>query len=214
VGEVFEQRELLPREERSRFDDQILAASECLKSAGTRHQQFASLPIRQPDPIAKTWRKKEAHGEANARALAAAEVAQRDLKTRERQDKEQRPATPERVPEEADEEIRVPATLEQSLPSSTAPARLASEGEGEGEGRDKRKRKMTEAYREARQGFSHWGTRRRKNNYNTVGVASQMLHEQDAIVEDTVYGRSYWLARIASAVQYKLSMLEWQHHLS
>jgi len=100
VGEVFEQRELLPREERSRFDDQILAASECLKSAGTRHQQFASLPIRQPDPIAKTWRKKEAHGEANARALAAAEVAQRDLKTRERQDKKQRPATLERVPEE------------------------------------------------------------------------------------------------------------------
>jgi len=45
------------------------------------------------------------------------------------------------------------------------------------------------------------------NNYNNltrassfssrppVGVASQMLHEQDAIVEDTVYGRSYWLAR-------------------
>ena len=106
MGEGFEQRELLLREERSRFDDQILAASERLKSAGTRHQQLASLPIGQPDPIAKkTWRKKEAHGKANARALTAAEVAQRDLKTRERQDKEQRPATPERVPEEADVEI-------------------------------------------------------------------------------------------------------------
>jgi len=34
VGEVFEQRELLPTEERSRFDDQILAVSERLKSAG------------------------------------------------------------------------------------------------------------------------------------------------------------------------------------
>jgi hypothetical protein len=33
-----------------------------------------------------------------------------------------------------------------------------------------------------------------------------MLHEQYAIVEDTVYGRSYWLARIASAVEYKLSI--------
>ena len=64
------------------------------------------------------------------------------------------------------------------------------------------------------------------NNYNNltrassfssrppVGVASQMLHEQDAIVEDTVYGRSYWLARIASVLQYKLSVLEWQHQLS
>jgi hypothetical protein len=100
-----------------------------------------------------TWRKKEAHGKANARALTAVEAAKRDLEARERQDKKQRPAAPERVPEEADEEIRVPATPEQSLPPSTAPARLASEGEGEseGEGRGKRKRKMTEAYMEVRQ---------------------------------------------------------------
>jgi len=33
-----------------------------------------------------------------------------------------------------------------------------------------------------------------------------MLHEQYAIVEDTVYGRSYWPPRIASAVTYKLSI--------
>jgi len=33
-----------------------------------------------------------------------------------------------------------------------------------------------------------------------------MLHEQYAIVEDTAYGRSYWLARIASAVEYRLSI--------
>jgi hypothetical protein len=32
------------------------------------------------------------------------------------------------------------------------------------------------------------------------GVASQMLHEQYAIVKDKVYGRSYWLALIATAV--------------
>jgi hypothetical protein len=36
----------------------------------------------------------------------------------------------------------------------------------------------------------------------SVGVASQMLHEQYAIVEDKVYGRSYWLALKVSAVQY------------
>jgi hypothetical protein len=53
------------------------------------------------------------------------------------------------IPEEAEEEIQVPATPEQqSPPPSTAPARLADEG---GEGRGKRKRKMTEAYRQARQ---------------------------------------------------------------
>jgi hypothetical protein len=33
-----------------------------------------------------------------------------------------------------------------------------------------------------------------------AGVAIQMLHEQYAIVEDKVYGRSYWLALIATAV--------------
>jgi hypothetical protein len=94
VAEVFEQRELLPTEERSRFDDQILAASEHLKTAGIRHQQLASVPISQPDPVPKkTWRKKDVHGRANARALTAAEVAERDLRAQERRDKKQRAHT-------------------------------------------------------------------------------------------------------------------------
>jgi hypothetical protein len=35
----------------------------------------------------KTWRKKEAHGRGNARALTAAEAAERDLRAQERRDK-------------------------------------------------------------------------------------------------------------------------------
>jgi hypothetical protein len=84
----------------------------------------------------------------DSRALTAAEIAEQDLKRRERQDKKQRPATPKRIPEEAAAEIQVPATLEWEPPASTAPARLASEG---GEGRGKRKQKMTEAYKQALQ---------------------------------------------------------------
>jgi hypothetical protein len=35
-----------------------------------------------------------------------------------------------------------------------------------------------------------------------VGVASQMLHEQHAIVDGKAYGCSYWLALIATAVRH------------
>jgi hypothetical protein len=80
--------------------------------------------------------------------MAAAEIAERDLKAGERQNKKQRPATPMGVPEEAEEEIQVPGTPEQQcLPPSIAPARLTGDGEGRGE----RKRRMTEAHRQARQ---------------------------------------------------------------
>ena len=150
MAEVFEQRELLPTEEWLRFDDQILAASEHLKTVGIQHQQIASLPIGQPDPIPKkTWRKKKAHGRGNARALTAAEVAERDLRAQERRDKKQRVHTLDGVQEGGEEEIQIPATPEQLLPASTAPARLVG-GQGT-EGRAQGKRKMTEAYREARQ---------------------------------------------------------------
>ena len=125
-----------------------MAASERLKWAGKQHQHLATLPIRQLDPIPKrTWRKRDSHGKG-ARAMTAAEIAERNLKARERRDKKQRPATPERVPEKV-EETPAPATPErQSLPPSTAQARLAGKA---GEGRGKRKRKMSEKYREARQ---------------------------------------------------------------
>lgn len=44
-------------------------------------------------------------GKADRRALNAAEITEEDLKLLERQDKNQQPATPESVPEEAEEEI-------------------------------------------------------------------------------------------------------------
>ena len=147
VAEVLEQRERLAAEERSRYDDQILAAGERLKTAGIRHQELAALPIDQPDPIPRrTWRKKTSHGKANSRALTAAEVAEKDLRAQERQDKKLRPATPEYVQVEEEEEVRVPVTPPQEPLASTAPARLI-----QGEGRGKRKRKVTEAYTRARQ---------------------------------------------------------------
>ena len=109
--------------------------------------------IGQLDPIPKrTWRKRDAHGRADRRALTAAEIAEQDLKLRERQDKKQRPNTPRVVQEEEETEVQVPATPDREPPASTAPARLvgARDGEGEGEGRGKRKRKMTEKVRQAR----------------------------------------------------------------
>lgn len=48
----------------------------------------------------------------DSRAFTAAAIAEQDLKLRERQDKKQRPATPERIPEEAAAEIQVPNTPE------------------------------------------------------------------------------------------------------
>ena len=147
MAEVFEQRERLSTEEKSRFDDQILAASDRLKAAGIQHEQLAALPIGQPDPIPKkSWRKKNTHGRANARALTAAEAADRDLRAQDRQNKKLRAAAPGNVLEE---DAQVPVTPEQEPPVSTAPARLA--GAQEADGRGKRKRTVTEAYRQARQ---------------------------------------------------------------
>jgi len=142
MADVFEQRENLNTEERSRFDDQIMTTGERLNQAAKQHQHLASLPIGQPDPIPKrTWRKRDAHGKADRRGLTAAEIAEQDLKSRERQKKKQRPATPEYAQEAAVAEAQIPATPEQE-PSAT----LANE---EDKGRGKRKRKLTEAYREA-----------------------------------------------------------------
>jgi hypothetical protein len=84
------------------------------------------VPIGLPDPVPKKgWRRKNTHGRANTRALTAAEVADRHLRAQECQDKKLRAAIPESVLEEGEEEVQVPATLEQEPPVSTAPIRLA-----------------------------------------------------------------------------------------
>ena len=77
---------------------------------------------------------------ANARALTAAEIGEQDLQRRERNEKKQRPNTPNLLSDGKEEEIGIPATPSREPPPSTAPARL---GEGEGEGRGKRKCKAT-----------------------------------------------------------------------
>jgi hypothetical protein len=68
--EVFEQRECLNMEERSRFDNQIMAASERLNQTSKQHRHLAPLPIELLDPIPKgSWRKRDAHTKADKRAL-------------------------------------------------------------------------------------------------------------------------------------------------
>ena len=94
-AEVLEQREHVGTKERSRFDDQIMAASERLEQIGEQHQHLSTLPIGQPDPIPKRamaearcpWQGRQAR-------TYAAEIAEQALKLRERLDKKQRPNMP------------------------------------------------------------------------------------------------------------------------
>ena len=96
-------------------------------------KQLAALPIGLLNRIPKkSWRRKNTHGRANARAFTTAEAADRHLRAQKRQDKKLRAATPESVPEE-EEEVHVPAIPEQEPPVSTAPARLAGAQEAEGD---------------------------------------------------------------------------------
>jgi hypothetical protein len=79
---------------------------------GMKHQQLAALPIGNPDPVPKrSWRRKNTHGMGDARVLTAAEVAERDRRAQEHQDKKLWGATLECVLEE-EEGVRVPATPE------------------------------------------------------------------------------------------------------
>jgi hypothetical protein len=79
MAEDFEQCEHLNTEERCRFNGQIMVASEALNQASRQHNHLAALPVGQPDPIPKrTWRKRDAHGKADRRALTAAEIAEQD----------------------------------------------------------------------------------------------------------------------------------------
>jgi hypothetical protein len=136
---VLEDRDNLQQEERSRFDSQIIRAAETLNSAAKQHQQLAALPLGEPDTVVKkTWKKKEAHGKASARALTAAEIGERARN----KGKKQRQGTPDKD----EDAVLVPETPpREALPPSTAPARVAGDGQG------KRKRKETAVYTAARQ---------------------------------------------------------------
>ena len=94
-------------------DDEFESSEQCLArlQAFALGQGFAVI-------TGRVYRegKRDSH-DKGARAMTAAEIAERDLKACERRDKKRRPATPEHVPEETEEEIQVPATPEQqSLP--------------------------------------------------------------------------------------------------
>jgi len=89
-------------------DDEFESSEQCLArlQAFALGQGFAVI-------TGRVYRegKRDSHGKG-ARAMTAAEIAERDVKARECRDKKQRPATPEHVPEETEEGIQVPATPE------------------------------------------------------------------------------------------------------
>ena len=83
-----------------------------------RNDALAQLPISNPDPVPKKiWKKKKAHGPADAAGLTAAEIARRDLLAKDKAERAVNRAA-NYAPESADEED--PGLL----PPSTAPPRL------------------------------------------------------------------------------------------
>ena len=87
-----------------------------------RNDILAQLPIGNPDPVPKkVWRKKKAHGPADAAGLTSAEITRRDLLAKEKAEKTASRAA-NYMPESADEEDPC------LLPPSTAPPRLEESG--------------------------------------------------------------------------------------
>ena len=100
-----------------------MAASERLKQVGKQHRHLATVPIGQPDPIPKRTlvQARRPWQRTDRRELTAAEIAEQDLKLRERQDKKQRPNTPGSPNRKKEMESQIPATPERKPLASTAP---------------------------------------------------------------------------------------------
>jgi hypothetical protein len=81
-------------EEASRFERQIIQSNNNLLGYGHRLAALQHLPIDVPDPVPKRRiiQRKE-HGKAQARGLTSAELAQRELAAKERQERTQARAT-------------------------------------------------------------------------------------------------------------------------
>jgi len=77
-------REQMEPDEKARFDRQIEAEQQKLLAIGRTHLELQALPIGNPDPVSKPqFRKKKAHGVADARGLRGAEIVGLDIKARE-----------------------------------------------------------------------------------------------------------------------------------
>ena len=113
VANLFHERDSLQTQERSRFDDEVLGVTGQLLEGLEQQRQVRGVLIQQPDAILKKkFRKKDLHSKANARALTAAEMGEQDLQRRERkEEKKQRPVTPNLLSDSEEREICIPATF-------------------------------------------------------------------------------------------------------
>ena len=73
----MEARARLGEEDQLRWDGQFIEELSKQTAAAKRREELAQIPIGIPDAVPKkTWRKKTAHGKANARGLTAGELAE------------------------------------------------------------------------------------------------------------------------------------------
>jgi len=80
---LIEARDALGPETESRLDNTFLQAATIMLQTAQHNDALAQLG--NPNPVAKkVWRKKKAHGPADAAGLASAEIAHRDLLAKER----------------------------------------------------------------------------------------------------------------------------------
>ena len=77
-------RRQMGQEEGARFDAQMQAQQLKLLDIGRQLLTLQAIPIGNPDPAPKRqYQKRKTHGKADARGLTGAEIAQKELKTRE-----------------------------------------------------------------------------------------------------------------------------------
>ena len=117
-------------EARSRLDNAFLQAATTTLQTAQRDDALTQLHIGAPDPVPeKVWRRKKAHGPADAIGLTFVKITRRDLLAKERAERAANRAA-NHAPESADEEDP------DLLPPSTAPPRgwrnLARRGRVEG----------------------------------------------------------------------------------
>jgi hypothetical protein len=102
--QLIEGRDALGPEAQSRLDNAFLQAATTMLQTAQRNDALAQLPISNPGPVSKkAWRKKKAHGPADAAGLTSAEIARRDLLAKEKAERAANRAA-NHAPESSDEE--------------------------------------------------------------------------------------------------------------
>jgi hypothetical protein len=120
-------REQMEPEELARFDRQVEGEHQKLIAIGRQHLELQAFPIRNPDPLPQPrFRKKKAHGLANARGLSGAEIAALQLKEREELARKRAAVT-----SSAPDTPGTPVEEEDELTLFSTPPRPAGESQGD-----------------------------------------------------------------------------------